>query len=941
MKKIIKASVAVCNALSIDNREIIQLTVVRQDRIKNLVPRITTPFICMLNGEPLLRRYWRRRLQDGDILLFIKLPLDGGGGGSNPLRVVATLALLAAAPYLAGLTLGAGAAAWQTAALTGAYFMAGTMLINAVLPVQQPEQHNLGNIQASPTYSLTGQGNQARLNQMIPVQYGRLRVFPDLAAQPYTEFIGNDQYLNQLHCIGNGSFSVEAVQIEDTEITNFQDVEYEVLAPGVPPTLFPSAVTASNEVSGQDAGVQVAGTYSQTGTTITVTYTLHGLTAGTWVLGDFSGGATDGLYEVQSATDNTFTLTAGASGTYSGAVSYSTFIGPFAANAPDTDTFKIAIDVVCPQGLIHAEDDGRINQFPLPFSTYRREIDDAGDPVGAWVLLGSETITAATATPLRRTYEYDVAAARYEVMFAKTQIDYGRNVRAAISWVGLRCYFQELTDFGDVTLLAVRMKATNNLSMMVSRKVNVICTRKVPIWNSGTQTWSAPTASTSIAWAAADILRNSTYGSGAADTELDIAGLNTLATTWATRTDECNIRFDSDTTVGDALAQILACGRAKWIPHAGTVLFHRDQTQTIPVAMFTARTCRDFKSSFAIPTEQMPDAVRVTYFDRVSWIQRTVTCSLPGSTEDEPSDLTLIGVTDREHAYREGLYHAAANKYRREEISFTTDMTGFIPLPGDLISVSNDMPSWGTSGEVTAYDTGTKIATLDEPVAFGVGTYYIAFRKDDGSQAGPFVCTAGVDAFHVVLASDPVITIRTKGNRNRTAFAFGVGETYRALAIVTGVRPRGFMEAEISAVLEDPNVHLADSGASAPVPVYSSLSNLTTKPVLSGVYVMPTPGNVNAAQISWQPAVSADRYLVEMSIDNLTWTRIADTSATNIIANAPYGLVTFFRVAPVGLSLGDWVTAVYYGASAYMYGVYSDSFYVGSGSDPFYNEAQI
>jgi predicted phage tail protein len=66
-----------------------------------------------------------------------------------------------------------------------------------------------------------------------------------------------------------------------------------------------------------------AGTYSQSGTTITVTSTAHGLLAGDYVYLDFtSGTATDGTYVVATAAANSFTVTSATSATTSGNVSW-------------------------------------------------------------------------------------------------------------------------------------------------------------------------------------------------------------------------------------------------------------------------------------------------------------------------------------------------------------------------------------------------------------------------------------------------------------------------------------------------------------------------------------------------------------------------------------------------------------------------------------------
>ncbi len=79
---------------------------------------------------------------------------------------------------------------------------------------------------------------------------------------------------------------------------------------------------ASFDFTPHGEGVSKTGTYSQSGTTITVTITKHGIAIGKTVTLDFtSGSATDGTFIVaSSASDDTFTVTASASATNSGNV---------------------------------------------------------------------------------------------------------------------------------------------------------------------------------------------------------------------------------------------------------------------------------------------------------------------------------------------------------------------------------------------------------------------------------------------------------------------------------------------------------------------------------------------------------------------------------------------------------------------------------------------
>ena len=177
----------------------------RRRSLRNLAPRTSLPVICQVNGEWISRKAWARRVQDGDNVVFVTLP-QGGGGGSNPLKMILMLAVSFFAPFLTTALVGInGAAALGSLGVSlvnGAIGLLGTALINALIPAPKPTQAQQATslAAASPTYSIGAQGNSARLGSPIPVIYGRHQVFPDFAAMPYTEYAGNEQYLYQLFC---------------------------------------------------------------------------------------------------------------------------------------------------------------------------------------------------------------------------------------------------------------------------------------------------------------------------------------------------------------------------------------------------------------------------------------------------------------------------------------------------------------------------------------------------------------------------------------------------------------------------------------------------------------------------------------------------------------------------------------------------------------------
>ena len=62
---------------------------------------------------------------------------------------------------------------------------------------------------------------------------------------------GNEQYLYQLFCIGRGYYDIEAINIDDTPVSNFEEITYEIVNPHETLDLFPGNVVTATEVSGQ------------------------------------------------------------------------------------------------------------------------------------------------------------------------------------------------------------------------------------------------------------------------------------------------------------------------------------------------------------------------------------------------------------------------------------------------------------------------------------------------------------------------------------------------------------------------------------------------------------------------------------------------------------------------------------------------------------------
>lgn len=817
-------------------------------------------YIVQVNGKWLVQDQWACRLAADDVVLVALLPA-GGGGGSNPLQIVAMVALVAAAiaaPYALGLTSTVGLAGGGTlttvtamgSMVSAGIMIGGGLLLSAIFPPAKPPS-TMAREQASPTYTIGAQGNTARLMESIPAQYGRFRVYPDFAAQPYTELDSNQTYLYQLFCLGQGEYDIEEIRVEDTPIGNFAEVQYEVVRPGGKVTLFPDNVVSSSAVQ----SIELKGPNEE-------------------------GAAT---------------------------------VGPFVANPAGTTTNRIAVDVVLPAGLFYANDDGGLDSRSVSWSLQAQQIDDQGNAVGSPIVLGNEAYSAATNTPQMMTYRYEVPEGRYQVSAVRTS-NKDTNSRSGntLQWGGLRAYLPDHRDYGNLTLLAVVMRATNNLNQSTARRINVIATRKLPTWDP-IEGWSLGVAATrNPAWALADVCKNPEYGRGLPDSRINLTALYRLAQIWDSRGDTYDGVFDTATTLWDALTRIARVGRAMPMYYAGVIDFIRNEPKSVKTQMFTPANIvtNTFSIDYVFPEHGSPDHVIVEFINEETWQPDEVVCALPGSAMLRPYRLQIPGIVKRDQAWREGISLAAQNRDQRRFVSFQTEMEGHIPRYGDLVEISHDVPKWGLTGFIEDYDPGTKTLVTSEPLEWWPSeNHYINLRKKDGSPDGPYRVVAGSHDREAVIA-DLIdgYTVFVSGGQGEvfTHYQFGPGERRSLLAQAVSATPdeRGNVALEFVNYAE--SVHAAENGGIVPPPNPASLLPMTPNaPVVNEVTVYATP--VAGEQIaSCTPARGAQVYEFQASDDlGASWTTLGSDTMASIRIRLPAG-PWWVRARGVGAMPGPW-----------------------------------
>lgn len=607
--------------------------------------------------------------------------------------------------------------------------------------------------EVSPTYSLQLQGNTARLGQAIPVPYGYHWMIPDFGSQPYSEFDSEgEQYYHALFCLGMApAMTLVNTFIDDTPLAHFNDVETQLIGPAYGST----TLTLINPcvVNAPEVAQQ-----------------------------DLLFGA---------------------------------IVGPFSASGPGFQCTKIGIDILCPKGLYYANDDGTLASKTVSWQVEARALTDAGGIAGVWFLLGTEELTLAQSKAVRRTYTYTVPAGRYQVRMQRTT-ERDDNTRAGhdIQWLGMRAYLTATVPLDtNANYLAVKMRASSQLSGLSQRRFACIVQRLLPTW-SPLGGWTAPVATNSIAWALADVLRNSVYGGDLADSRIDLQTLYELDQVWDARGDEFNGIFDKRNTIWSTLATIARAGRARPIMRGGVFTFVRDCQQTLPVALFNMRNIQrgSFSLDYTMWTENSADGVELEYYSAETWSSAFVRMPMPGEVDEPvvPARMSIVGITSENQAQREAAYYVAESAYRRTMVSFTTEMEGFLPGFGDLIAVAHDVAGWGNSGEVLAWNGIT--ATGSEDIDWSVGNNYAVITDAAGDVYGPYLVTQGTDARDIrFLESVPSGVMYVGHERDRTRYAVGPANAYAKLCKVVSITPQEGDLVQIRAVVEDDRVHTADA----------------------------------------------------------------------------------------------------------------------------------
>jgi len=615
-------------------------------------------------------------------------------------------------------------------------------------------------------YDISSDQNSARLGEPIPVVYGDVLMTPDYVSQPYTwyqwsqanasEPLNGIQYLDLIMCVGQGNINVTDVFLGDTEFSTLpaMTLGYRVFLP-----------SQHNSVMGTIAAGMGSGFYENVVTSVEVAN-----------------------QELAKAGDTA---------------------GYFTTCKPGQKGRTIQLDFVCPNGLYFVTTDpGDVISMGVIVDVSWVELDDNDNQVGG---VTTQTVTISTdapgtndnivlTSPVRRTYTFTASkSARWAVKVTRTSNPTRpQKGQSQAVWTGLKLMLDNATApvYGNVTLIACRIKASNGVGTDAAIRVKVRARRRLQQPTGGSESFSVSGAD-----AFADVYVNTVYGAARPRSELDTATLTSLRSSWSSYT--FNHVFRDRITVWDALRTITTPFGAEPLPVGQVMSVAQDKVKSVRSMLFTDANivAGTMDVGYSFDEEGAADGVEIEYLDPKDFRQSYT--KYPTNAV-RPDRFTVPGITSATHAAQYARLTWQRSQSQRKRITFDTELEGLILQLGDRIGVSHNVPKWGDGGLVLSM-TGNTL-TVDHDLDWSGGAKQILLRKPDGSVTNPITVTRGARDNLVVLPSSAPTTINYDNDSEYTSFAFGASTTLVRDFVVIAAKPTGENTVTIEAVNYAPEI---------------------------------------------------------------------------------------------------------------------------------------
>lgn len=376
---------------------------------------------------------------------------------------------------------------------------------------------------------------------------------------------------------------------------------------------------------------------------------------------------------------------------------------------------------------------------------------------------------------------------------------------------------EDALDYGDITMVYVKVKASQSALKVKERRANALVTRKVPSLIHDWDDVSELSANRRV-----DILMRAIAIDpkiGRLSPEMvDIESLSLAATRQqlyfggtqyllpAHTFDDTNITFEES-------IQLLASACFLQVYRAGSVI---KAVADLPTSQSTALFCHrnkhpgsDTESRRFSATKQQ-DGVEVTYKNLSSDSFETHVLDTSGGTApSNPKEVDIPGIRSEAWAAVHAKRIVNRLKYARRSLTFDALSDGRLLVPSQRIDVVPNVVPGTMDGEVRGVSGLT--LRLSNPVELGTGDHSIVLAKRDGTTEGIAVDSVSSDGYFVTLATAPSESVYTGCTEDRTRFWFGPDSEQDALAWrVEEISPQSVDKVTVSAINYSDNYYDGD-----------------------------------------------------------------------------------------------------------------------------------
>lgn len=838
----------------------------------------------------------------------------GGGGGSNVVQAVALIAVIAiavAAPYALGMVTAAGVVTMGGAMVTAGVMMAGSMIVNSVFAASNPATDSSLNgasgqySQGSPTYSLSGGSNRMRPYESMPVVMGTHRFFPDLAARPYVEYQGDDQFLHQIFHLGLSRCDFSDWKIGTNPITNYQDYTWSYTDTFGKVSDFPGNVDSLN---GADL-VQSAGWITRTSSSNT--YRLGIDVEGILYYANDRGGLDSTSVQIRvqyklagsSTWINPAVVTTQGAGFVSGI----------------HETYEVWIE----SGYWETQYSGYDDWSWWGWTT-EVWVDTSHWETRSRFKVGSNniiTISGASQGPRRATLFIDVPLGTYDVRVIRDTADStDSRLQNKTSWSTLRSYQSDISSYVGQNRIGLTIRASEQLNGAISQ-LSVTASANCNYWN-GTA-WVSSKTSNPAHWfmyfaiGDRDPSGSLNFGVGLTPSQIDLDELHAWSLFCAREGLTFDAVLDGSQGCEDILNAIARCGFASPSRSSGKLSVIWDERNLPVTGSYGMSNIINGSFEIGYITEQLAEEIIVRYINpEKDWVPDEVRVTVPMITNpNRNSTIDLLGCKSQSMAGKFANYLAAQQYYRKRRIKWDCDFEGFVNRRGDVVLLAHDLTQWAYSGRVVAID-GNHI-TLDRDVPRNGATEYLMLKKPNGDLITYTVIAASIDGNIVELSTAP--EFQSGHDLVDHIWFFSPLPTPGKKVKILSVKPLSSSRLTIIATDEDPEFYAAWDGTWQEAPNKTLL--LDSVPVVSNIKFIETlykksAGIFSQIAISYDVKGSYDHTNLRWRINGGYWKKGISFSSSFEFETDEIGLLEV-ELLPVGLiRSGSTLTA-----STQIYGV--------------------